>query len=168
MKKYKPFIIPIIVVAVALAWLFKSNIRNAFAPRLTFANNQLQIIDSNTIGTIAAYKGNVLIVSCFQTWCIDCARETPDLNEIATTLKAEKFKVLYISDEAIEKIKGFKSRFKADNIIFTQSTKSLASMGIHVYPTTYLINKQGVAIATKVEGYAWKNEWPLIKKLMAE
>ena len=168
MKKHQSLLITCMVIALAFAWLFKSTIRNAFAPKLTFANAPLQVVDSNVIGSIAAYKGNVLIVSCFQTWCIDCARETPDLIELATTFKAEKFKVLYISDESIDKIKHFKHRFNAEQILFTQSAKSLASMDINVYPTTFLINKQGAVVSTKLEGYAWKNEWPLIKKLLAE
>ena len=168
MKKYQPLFITCILATLALAWLFKSSIRNAFAPGLTFANNHLQIVDSNATTTISAYKGNVLIVACFQTWCIDCARETPSLNKLASALNFEKFKVIYVSDEVIDKIKGFKNRFEANNILFTQSAKSLASLGISVYPTTYLINKKGVVVTTKLEGYNWENEEALIKKLIAE
>jgi hypothetical protein len=76
--------------------------------------------------------------------------------------------VLYISDEDVSKIEGFKNRFPTDKIIFAKSTASLSSLGIHVYPTTYLLNKKGETVLAKLEGYDWLQEKGQIEKLLAE
>ena len=60
------------------------------------------------------------------------------------------------------------SRFTSHKIIFAHSAESLASLGIHVYPTTYLLNKNGAVILSKLEGYNWALEKGSIEKLLAE
>ena len=50
------------------------------------------------------------------------------------------------------------------NLLFTQSTKSLTSLGIHVFPTTYLLDKNGEVVQSKLEGYNWTLEKEKIEK----
>jgi hypothetical protein len=52
--------------------------------------------------------------------------------------------------------------------MFAHSNESLASLGIYVYPTTYLLNKKGEVIRSKLEGYNWALEKGTIEKLLAE
>jgi thiol-disulfide isomerase/thioredoxin len=168
MIQYKRPIFYILAFAALIAWLFRTNIRNAFPPTLKIVTDSLRIIDTDSTTSIAANKGNVIIVACFQTWCVDCARETPVLHELAQKIASPNFKVLYVSDEPVEKIKNFQQRFGASNILFTQSSKTMEQMGIAVFPTTYLIDKKGTVIKTKLEGYDWLQEESTIKKLLAE
>jgi thiol-disulfide isomerase/thioredoxin len=164
MKKY----VSIIVIVAALLFIGIKLYRKNVAPAMKYQSTELTSLSGNTKTTINDLKGQVVIVSFFQSWCVDCARETPTLNELASTINNEKFKVLYISDEDVTKIEGFKNRFPADKIIFTKSTASLSSLGIHVYPTTYLLNKKGETILAKLEGYDWLQEKNKIEKLLAE
>jgi hypothetical protein len=53
-------------------------------------------------------------------------------------------------------------------ILFAHSDNSLSSSGIHVYPTTYLLNKKGEMIRSKLEGYNWALEKETIERLLAE
>ena len=135
---------------------------------MAFNAAPLTLVDNNKKTTIDDYKWNVVIVSCFQTWCRDCARETPVLNQLANNLNLEKFKIIYITDEGNSKLGSFRSRLPSDRILFTYSEKSLASLGIHVYPTTYLLDKSGRVVKTKLEGYDWLLEEAAIRKLIAE
>ena len=41
-------------------------------------------------------------------------------------------------------------------------------MGIYVFPTTYLLNKKGEVVQSKLEGYNWALEKETIKKLISE
>ena len=43
-----------------------------------------------------------------------------------------------------------------------------ASLGVHVYPTTYLLNKKGEVVLSKLEGYDWSQEKETIKKLLSD
>ena len=135
---------------------------------MTFNSAPLITVDGNLETAIDDYRGNVVIVSFFQTWCGDCAQETPILNQLADNLAPEKFKVIYITDERNGKLKIFRSRLPSDKILFTYSAKSLSGLGIQVYPTTYLLDKKGRVVTTKLEGYDWLLKENEIRKLLAE
>jgi thiol-disulfide isomerase/thioredoxin len=168
MKKYQNKIITAIVITLVAAWGIQSYIRKNYPPKMGFNAAVLIKVDDNQKITINNYRGNVVIVSCFQTWCGDCAGETPVLNQLATNLNSDKFKVIYITDEGNDKLPSFRSRLASDKILFTYSAKSLVSLGIHVYPTTFLLSKSGKVIKTKLQGYNWLQEEDVIKKLIAE
>lgn len=142
--------------------------RYLMIPKMTFQSEVLTTIDSRDTTSIAALKGKVVIVSCYQTWCGDCARETPVLNELAEKLNSPQFTVLYISDEPAEKVNRFRNRFQSDKIVFAKSEKRLAELGIRSFPSTFLLNKNGEVLKTKLEGYDWLEEEEKIKKLLAE
>jgi hypothetical protein len=41
-------------------------------------------------------------------------------------------------------------------------------LGIRSFPSTFLLNKKGEVIMTKLEGYEWLQEAEAIQKLLAE
>lgn len=137
-------------------------------PKMGFNATQLTTVDDNKKITINDYLGKVVIVSCFQTWCGSCAAETPVLNQLATNLGNPNFQVIYVTDEANDKLPSFRSRLASDKILFTFSESKLEKLGIYVYPTTFLINKKGEVVKTKLEGYDWLLEAGVIKKLLNE
>jgi thiol-disulfide isomerase/thioredoxin len=141
-------------------------LRHKIPPKMGFNAAQLVAIDDNKKMTINDYLGKVVIVSCFQTWCRDCAAETPIINQLATNINNTNFKVIYITDEGNEKLASFRSKLASNKILFTYSEKSLETLGIYVYPTTYLINKKGDVVKTKLEGYDWLQEEAAIRKLI--
>ena len=167
MKKHQQKIIPALLFLLLAVWGIKSFINKSVPPKMKFQAAALITVDSSRSITINDFKGSVVIVSCYQTWCVDCARETPILNQLALDLNSDKFTIIYISDEGNEKQNLFRSRFASDKILFTKSGKRLADFGIHVYPTTFLLNKKGEVITTKSEGYDWLTEKAGIKELIA-
>lgn len=142
--------------------------RYYFFPKMTFRSEQLTRLDNGEHTNIDALKGNVLIVSCYQTWCGDCARETPVLNDLATAINSPQFKVIYISNEPAEKVNRFKSRFESGKILFTKTEKQPSDLGIRAFPSTFLLDKKGKVILTKLEGYDWRKEEKQIRQLLAE
>ncbi|MES2847769.1 MAG: redoxin family protein [Bacteroidota bacterium] len=140
--------------------------RYLLIPKMSFQTEQLTILDNKQTTSIDALKGNVVIVSCYQTWCGDCARETPWLNELAATINSSKFTVLYISDEPEEKVTRFRKRFDSDKILFTNSEKRLGELGIRSFPSTFLLNKKGEVVKTKLESYDWSKEEKEIRELL--
>lgn len=158
-----------IIAILLLAWAgYRIVKRYLFLPKMNFQSEQLTILDNGQTTSIDALKGNVLIVSFYQTWCGDCARETPGLNKLAAKLANEKFTVLYVSQEPEEKVNRFRKRFESDKIIFAKSAKGPGDLGIRSFPSTFLLNKKGEVIKTKLEGYDWGGEEALVIKLLGE
>jgi len=63
---------------------------------------------------------------------------------------------------------ALQNRFSTTKILFANSGESLSSLGIYVYPTTYLLDKKGEVIQSKLEGYNWALEKTVIEKLLTE
>jgi len=135
---------------------------------MEFQSSELLLTSNNKKITINDLKGNVVIVSFFQTWCGSCIQEMYVFDELVAKINSPNLKILCISDEDTGRIITLQSRFVPGNILFAHSTKSLASLGIYVYPTTYLLNKNGEVIKSKLEGYNWALEKETIEKLLSE
>lgn len=166
-NKLSSFIFFVIII-LAAGWGMMWYMRKTVAPEMEFQNSELFLNGSNTKTSINDLKGNVVIVSFFQTWCGPCIQEMYVFDELLSTINSPGLKILCISDEDTDRISMLQSRFTPGKIMFTHSRKSLASLGIHVYPTTYLLNKKGEVIQSKLEGYNWALEKETIKNLLAE
>ena len=154
------------VIFLAAGWGIMWCVRKTVAPKMKFQNNKLLLTGSNTKNTINDLKGNVVIVSFFQTWCGPCIQEMYVFDELITSVNSSNFKILCISDENSDRINMLQRRFTPDKIMFAHSAESLSSLGIHVYPTTYLLNKNGEVVKSTLEGYNWGLEKGAIEKLL--
>jgi len=166
-KKLLTLFLSILIVLVA-AWAFRWYLRKTIAPKMEFNSKELILTSNKTKTTINDLKGNVVIVSFFQTWCGSCIQEMGTFNELVTTINSPNFKIICISDEDTNRIIKLQSRFYTSKILFANSSESLSSMGIYVYPTTYLLDKKGAVIQSKLEGYNWALEKNVIERLLNE
>jgi thiol-disulfide isomerase/thioredoxin len=168
MKKIRNNIIAAVLGLIVLTWGIKWYIHKNYPPKMIEDTVLFTNADDGSAFSLVDYKGKVLIVSCFQTWCGACAGETPVLNKLAANIHSDAFKVIYITDEQKEKVMSFREKFSSDHILFAYSQKKLTSLGIHVYPTTFLLNKKGEVVKTSLEGYDWLLEEKRIQKMLAE
>lgn len=168
MKNKLSSIIFYVIILLAVSWVIRWYMRKTIAPKMEFQTSELLLTGSNTKSTINDLKGNVVIVSFFQTWCGPCIQEMYVFDELLASINSSNFKILCISDEDINRINMLQSRFTPNKIMFAYSSKSLSSLGIHVYPTTYLLNKNGEVIQSKLEGHNWALEKETIRNLLAE
>jgi len=166
MRKDFPTNIILAVIIIILFLIGKTVYKYFFTPEIKFGSKELYLIDLDTKKSIDSFKGKVIIVSCFQTWCSDCAKETPILNELASKFDTSSFRVIYITDEDNAKLLKFRNIINSNNILFTTIPEGLSSIGVNIYPTTFLLNKSGKNILTKLECYNWLEEIDLIRKLV--
>lgn len=148
----------IVVLAVLIpAFIFQFIIRGGKVPKLPIDKTALFDEKGNKI-SITENKGNVMIVSYFQSWCGDCRREQPELEALQQAVGGEdKLKIFLISDEDWTKINSVKGATKS-NLTFYKSEKGLKEIGIRRFPTTYLLNKKGEVTEAKVEGIKWNTK----------
>ena len=60
---------------------------------------------------LSAYRGRVLLIDFWATWCMPCIDALPKLREIVADLPADRFALLAISvDEELETVTGFMER----------------------------------------------------------
>lgn len=100
-------------------------------------------------------KGKVCIVSYFQTWCKDCVKEQPQLLQLQQRFGTDSLRILMISDEPVDKIRAFISKFDSKLEFYHTSTSLKKDFGVTAYPTTYLLDTKGRVRIKKIEGINW-------------
>jgi len=104
--------------------------------------------------TLAEYRGKVLFLNFWATWCPPCRAEIPDFVEIYKEFKSQGLEILGISvDEGgIEAVKLFAAKFRINYplAMVTQEIYNAYSPGAYI-PTTFIIDKSG-QILDKIVG----------------
>ena len=93
---------------------------------------------------LSDYKGKVVLVNIWATWCEPCRNEMPQLDKLYQSRKASGFVVLGISDEAIETQQAFLRQVPVTYPLLT-STSGVPPFyrEIAKYPAIFLIDREG-------------------------
>ncbi|HWI56494.1 MAG TPA: TlpA disulfide reductase family protein [Bacillota bacterium] len=107
--------------------------------------------------SIASYKGKVVLLDFWATWCGPCVRELPNVQKTYEKHHPKGFEIIGISlDEDEQKLKGF---IKEKNMPWRQyfdgkgwENKLAAQYGVKSIPATYLLDGEGKIIAKDLRG----------------
>jgi len=103
-------------------------------------------------------SGKARVINIWATWCGPCRYELPSLQRLKSRLDASKFEVIGISvDEDVYLVREFliEQKVSYPNFLDTDSVMVNDVLGVHVYPSTYLVRSDGV-IQEIIQG--WR-EW---------
>ncbi|MEP4195646.1 MAG: TlpA disulfide reductase family protein [Aliishimia sp.] len=110
-----------------------------------------ELADGAGTMNLAGYKGKVVVLNFWATWCAPCRKEMPHLSELQTELGGDDFEVLTIatgrnSPVGIEKFFG---EIGVTNLPRHQDPKQklAAEMAIFGLPITVILNAEGQEIA---------------------
>jgi thiol-disulfide isomerase/thioredoxin len=97
--------------------------------------------------TLDAFKGKVVLVNFWATWCIPCIKEMPSLDRLAQKIGKDRFVVVALSLDGPSrpKVEPFIRSRNLDNlqVFFDTKRKSYGALDIAVLPTSVLIDAQG-------------------------
>lgn len=108
--------------------------------------------------SFSEFKGKVVVLNFWATWCGPCRAEMPSLNNLYNEYKDKGLVVLAVSVDASEKpVKSFARELKLTFPVLMDKDKAVsfdeyAALGL---PTTFLIDKNGIVIE-KIMG---EREW---------
>ena len=124
---------------------------------------------------LADYRGQVLVVNFWATWCAPCKREMPTLNALSAAYAVQPVKVLTVSvdrDKDREKARAFMAAYGAPTLLFDDNYKMAFGMTPPAagMPTTVIFDRKGVERA-RISGDAdWnsKDARALVEALLKE
>ncbi|MGI2107517.1 TlpA family protein disulfide reductase [Shewanella frigidimarina] len=97
------------------------------------------------------YKGKVVVVNLWATWCPPCVRELPALNRLNQTLNTEHFALLPISidAEAVAIVQPFLESLGLGefNSYFDPQQQLRDVFPLDTIPATFILNEQGELVA---------------------
>jgi thiol-disulfide isomerase/thioredoxin len=102
--------------------------------------------------TLADFRGKVLLLNLWATWCAPCIREMPALDRLQATVGKEDFLVLPISldSEGRPIVEAFYQRLGLQHLdMYLDPGRSIgAAFPIDVLPANFLVDREG-----RVTGY---------------
>ena len=106
--------------------------------------------DSKSV-TFEAFKGKVVLLNIWATWCGPCLRELPALDRLQKRFADREFVVLPISiDEGgLAVVKPYYQRLKLDNLgMYNDHRMALRSFfPLDVVPANFIIDREGMAVS---------------------
>lgn len=121
-----------------------------------------------SLGTLSQYKGNVVLLDFWATWCHGCRTEIPWYMEFENKYKDKGLAVIGVSmDTGWNTVKPFMAKEKMNYPVVLGSDGLMEHYGSHSMPATYLIDREG-RIADYHIGVVNKDQFESeIKKLLA-
>ena len=118
-------------------------------------------IDNNQI-SLKNYKGNLILLNFWATWCAPCKEEMPSLNNLQKKKNLDNLKIfpINVGQDNFEKSLIFFESLNIDNLkIYYDSPVTLAKkLQLRGIPTSILINKDGFEFARIIGSINFENE----------
>ncbi len=110
-------------------------------------------------GALSDYRGQVILLNFWATWCKPCKDEMPSMERLYKLLKPEGFELLAVSvDEDAEPVVAFRDRFKLTFPIFLDAENEVSNRyQTFRFPETLLIDRNGKIIARFVGPRDWSD-----------
>lgn len=115
-------------------------------PRIGLTAPDFTVQDAQNKITLSQYRGQVVVLNFWATWCAPCVEEVPSLVEMQRRMKAKGVTVLAVSVDVDEN--AYRQFVKDHNVnlvtVRDPSGKSNGLYGTFKFPETYIIDRNGV------------------------
>jgi len=126
--------------------LKNNSVNNTNSKTLIQATNfTLKDLNNNDV-SLFDFKGNIIVLNFWATWCPPCKAEIPDFVEVYKTYKDKGVSFLGVSvDEDLNALKQFALDYNINyTVVVDNKNANIASKwNVTAIPTTYFIDKNG-------------------------
>ena len=110
------------------------------APDFTLAT-----VDGGTV-RLSSFRGRVVLVDFWATWCGPCRAEIPNLKEVRESFASRGFEIIGVSldDSGPEAVRAFTEEYGIDYPVVLGSQELTQQYGgIQAIPTAFLVDREG-------------------------
>ena len=106
---------------------------------------------------LADYRGKVVLVNFWASWCPPCLEEIPSMQRLDAELSGRPFKLLAVNvGQRPNRVRGFIKRMKIEfTVLLDESGNAFSEWGASVYPTSFLIGPEGLILYQAVGPLEW-------------
>lgn len=126
------------------------SLHNNPAPSFNF-----RLLENDTLLNISHYKGKVVLLNYWATWCPPCIKEMPGLNQLQEDYKDRGLVILALSDEEKSRLERFAEKHPFTVIAAYSKEFDWADIQSE-RPMTFLINREGVIVDYFTGGYNYE------------
>lgn len=103
---------------------------------------EMTALDGKTV-RLADLRGQVVVVNVWATWCPPCVVETPGFVELQAEFAGDVQFLGLSADESEADVRAFAERHGINYPLLIGSNRAGAGYRVPVFPTTFLIDKDG-------------------------
>jgi len=122
--------------------------------------------------SLSDFKGKILFVNFWATWCPPCREEMPSMQKLHARLKDKDFLIVAIDlQESAEPVKKFLNEYELTFMTLLDSKGETGPLfGINSIPTTLIMDKNGMIIGVAIGPRDWasKKSIALFEHLIAQ
>jgi peroxiredoxin len=153
-KKYNlPAAITVsLIVTIALVIVSREGIP---APDFTFPG----LDGKNT--SLSDYKGKVVLVNIWATWCLPCVEEMPSMQKLYNEFNGKDFEILAVSIDAagVDAVAPFMKKHKLSFPALMDPKGTIKSRyGVTGIPESFIIDKKGVLVGKIIGPRDWATQ----------
>lgn len=114
-------------------------------------NFRLKDLEGNLVD-FAAYKGKVVVINLWATWCAPCRVEMPSIQSLHSKIDSENIEFVILSldrDSDFNKVKKYIEKNSFTFSVFTPHGYLADQLQADVIPTTLVLNKAGQIVNRK-------------------
>lgn len=115
------------------------------------------VSDGTTTVHLASYRGKVVLLNFWATWCPPCVAETPSLQQLHRDIPSLQIIGVSVDEDA----GAYKQFIRQRHIEFTTVLDSSESVPklfhTDMWPETYVINRKGVIVRKFIGAQDWSD-----------
>ena len=139
------------------------NIKNLVINKELKKYDDLTFLDAKNVEIdLKDFKGNLILLNFWATWCAPCKEEMPSLDILQTNDELNNLRIfpINVGQDNLKKSQKFFEELKIKNLqLYFDSPTTLAKkFRLRGIPTTILINKEGLEFARIVGSINFEDE----------
>lgn len=133
----------------------------------------LQLADTNAAQhALADYRGQVVLVNFWASWCTPCVREMPSMQRLSDRLAGRGFNVLAVNvAEPVRRVQAFLARQRLTfTALLDPDSVAFHAWQVSVLPTSFLVDRRGLVRLRQVGELDWDDPdlQATVERLIAE
>ncbi len=128
-------------------------------PRIGAAAPDFTVQDSDRTVQLSQFKGQVVLLNFWATWCPPCVEEMPSLVQMQTRLKSKGITVVAVSIDVDDRAYHQFVKDHGVNLLTVRDPEQKTSnlYGTHGWPETYVIDRSGVIRRKFIGAVDWND-----------
>lgn len=130
-------------------------VQGTLAPNFTLKNLQGKTVD------LSSFRGQVVLVNFWATWCPPCLQEMPSMEKLQTLMAGEKFVMLAINveEDGEDNVRHFlKGNPHSFPILLDSEAEVQELYGVYRFPETFVVGKDGIITDHIIGAIDWAAE----------
>ena len=108
--------------------------------------------------TLSDFKGRVLFINLWASWCTPCVRELKSIERLKQRLAGTKVEFLIIAAEGERSVEQFLRRYPYDLPIYLEEQRAPAAFGLRGLPSSWVIDQNGQIVLVRYGEAVWDRD----------